>query len=207
MARLLITSGPTREYLDPVRFLSNASSGRMGAALAEAALASGYEVTLVSGPVALTYPPGAEVIPVETTAEMLSACEGVFSRCVGLIAAAAPCDYRPRVVSATKLGKTGQPRTLELVETPDILAALTAQRTTQWIVGFALETHDHRARALAKLRRKGCDWIVLNTTSALTSSHTHVHVLAGDGQVLAELQGAKTAVAARLIALCRERLG
>src|SRR5690349_25054315 len=98
MARILITSGPTRQYLDPVRYLTNASSGRMGAALAAAALELGHKVTIVSGPVEVPYPAGAEVINVVSTEEMLAAAREAFERSDGLIGAAAPCDYRPERV-------------------------------------------------------------------------------------------------------------
>ena len=95
MARVLITSGPTRQYLDPVRYLTNASSGRMGKALAEAVLAAGHQVMIVSGPVEVEYPPAAEVTNVVSTEEMLAACRELFPACDGLIGVAAPCDYRP----------------------------------------------------------------------------------------------------------------
>ncbi len=106
MARILITSGPTREYLDPVRYLSNGSSGRMGCALAGAALADGHDVTIVSGPVSVVYPERARVVPVVTTEELLAACRVEFPKCDGLIAAAAPCDYRPENVASNKIRKT-----------------------------------------------------------------------------------------------------
>ena len=106
MSRILITSGPTRQYLDPVRYLSNGSSGLMGKALAEAVLAAGHEAVIVSGPVEVRYPSAARVVPVVSTEEMLAACLDVFPQCAGLIAAAAPCDYRPRVVAAEKIRKS-----------------------------------------------------------------------------------------------------
>src|SRR5690349_14377112 len=117
MAHLLLTSGPTREYLDPVRYLTNASSGRMGRALALAALARGHRVTIVSGPVEIAYPDGVEVHRVVTTDQMLEACRKVFPACDGLIGVAAPCDYRARHVAEGKIHKTGQPLVLELIET------------------------------------------------------------------------------------------
>lgn len=147
MARILITSGPTRQHLDPVRYLTNASSGRMGRALASAAIREGHEVIVVSGPVEVEYPPTARIVPVECTEEMLAACQGVFPQCDGLIAVAAPCDFRPVIVSRSKIRKTGRPLLLELVETPDIVATLAAARTNQWMVAFALETDDRRTGA------------------------------------------------------------
>ena len=108
MPRILLTSGPTRQYLDPVRYLSNGSSGRMGKALAEAALEAGHEVVIVSGPVEVGYPQAARVLPVVSTEEMLEACLSVFPQCDGLIAAAAPCDYRPKIVASAEDPQDGR---------------------------------------------------------------------------------------------------
>ena len=145
MARILITSGPTRQYLDPVRYLTNGSSGRMGRALAAAALRRGHQVVIVSGPVAIDYPSQAEVIGVISTEQMLEAAREQFASCQGLIGVAAPCDYRPLQVHPQKIAKTGEPLVLQLIETPDVVATLSAgKRPDQWVVGFALETQDHR---------------------------------------------------------------
>ncbi len=130
MPRILITSGPTRQYLDPVRYLTNASSGRMGEALATAAVDAGHEVVVVSGPVDVAYPPAAEVVPVVSTEEMLEACLDVFPTCDGLIAVAAPCDYRPMVVAPHKIRKTGEPLQLHLVETPDVALMVSYDEVT-----------------------------------------------------------------------------
>src|SRR5690349_23305666 len=113
--RILITAGPTREYLDDVRYLSNDSSGRMGYALAEAAIAAGHSVVLVSGPVHLPHPPGCEMIPVQTTTQMRDACVASFPKCDGVIAAAAVCDYKPKNRVQGKIAKTGDPITLEMI--------------------------------------------------------------------------------------------
>jgi phosphopantothenoylcysteine decarboxylase/phosphopantothenate--cysteine ligase len=207
MARILITSGPTRQYLDPVRYLTNGSSGRMGQALAAAALARGHRVVVVSGPVAIDYPPQAEVRRVISTEEMLAACQELFPECDGVIGAAAPCDYRPLRVAEQKIAKTGQPLRLELVETPDIMATLGAcKRRDQWLVGFALETDDHRFRALTKLERKSCDLMVLNGPSAMDAVQTQVEVIDRAGQVLARWEGTKRQVADRLIELIEVHL-
>ena len=157
MARILITSGPTRQYLDPVRYLTNASSGRMGRALAASALAAGHEVIIVSGPVEVEYPAGATVVPVVSTEDMLRECQAVFGSCDGMIGVAAPCDYRPVKVAPGKINKTGEPLVLHLIETPDVVATLGSTKKGQWLVGFALETDDHRLRAVAKLEKKSCD--------------------------------------------------
>src|SRR5690606_21763254 len=141
----------TREYLDDVRFLSNASSGRMGYAIAEAAAQRGHAVVLVSGPVALPAPAGCEIHQVETTGQMLAACLAQFSNCDGVIGAAAVRDYQPRTRISCKLKKSGAPLTLELVETADILAELGARKEQRFVVGFALEAQEARANALGKL--------------------------------------------------------
>jgi phosphopantothenoylcysteine decarboxylase/phosphopantothenate--cysteine ligase len=206
MARILITSGPTRQYLDPVRYLTNASSGRMGRALAEAALALGHEVVIVSGPVEIDYPTAAKVVPVVSTEEMFSAASHVFESCDGLIGAAAPCDYRPVRVESHKITKTGQPLELSLMETDDVVATLGQRKGRRWVVGFALETEDHRLRALAKLERKHCDLVISNGPAAIASPDNTVEVLAPDGTVLATLAGPKEKVAAGILGLIQERL-
>jgi phosphopantothenoylcysteine decarboxylase / phosphopantothenate---cysteine ligase len=206
MARILITSGPTRQYLDPVRYLTNASSGRMGRALALAALAHGHEVTIVTGPVDLEYPAAAKVIPVVSTEEMLAACREPFAKCDGLIGVAAPCDYRPVHVQTNKIAKTGAPLELHLIETEDVVATLGARKQRQWLVGFALETEDHRLRALAKLERKHCDLMVLNGPQAMDSLHNTVEVIAPDGQVIGSFDGTKEAVAEQIFAIITGRL-
>ena len=206
MARILITSGPTRQYLDPVRYLTNASSGRMGAALAGCALQSGHDVTIISGPVALSYPPGAEVIPVVSTEELLEAARQAFSKCDGLIGVAAPCDYRPIRVADEKIKKDGEPLVLHLIETPDVVATLGAEKGDRWVVGFALETSDHRFRAITKLQRKRCDLIVLNEPSAMDSEDNHVEVLNPAGQVVLESSGEKEAVAEDIFRVIEQNL-
>lgn len=199
--RILITAGPTREYLDDVRYLSNASSGRMGYALAEAALAAGHEVHLISGPVALPPPPGAEVVAVETTDQLLAACDAVWNDCDGVIATAAACDYRPASRFPGKLAKTGVSLELELVETADVLAELGRKKGDRWIVGFALESEEFaHVNALRKLKEKNCDAIVLNRPTAIGSEDNSVEVINGAGQTVARFAGRKTAIAGELIA-------
>ena len=159
MAKILITSGPTRQYLDAVRYLTPASRGRMGRGLAIAALEAGHEVVVVSGPVEVEYPPTVRRVRVVSTEEMLAAAAAEFAGCDGLIGAAAPCDYRPVRVEPGKIAKTGEPIDLRLVETDDVVATRGAEMGSRWGVGFALEAEDHRLRALAKLERKHCDLI------------------------------------------------
>lgn len=206
-ARILITSGPTRQYLDPVRYLTNASSGRMGASLAQAGLAQGHEVVVVSGPVSIAYPKATEVIEVLTTDEMLAVAGELFPKCDGAIGAAAPCDYMPRQVSDEKLSKTGQPLQLELIETPDVIAMLgQSKRADQWVVGFALETDDRRFRATVKLQKKHCDLMVSNGPEAIDAADNHVELLDTRGDVIETISGDKPHVATRLLHHIHNRL-
>ena len=204
---ILITAGPTREYLDDVRFLSNASSGKMGYALAQAACEAGHDVVLVSGPVGLVPPAGCEFHAVETTGEMYDACLKHFPRCRGVIGAAAVCDYRPRQRSAGKIAKTGMPLPLELVETPDILAELGRRKGDRWVIGFALESQNSRENALRKLKSKGCDAIVLNHPSAIGAEATRVELIDRQGLTVAVWQAGKIEIARNLVAWIDTHLG
>lgn len=158
---VLITAGPTREHLDPVRVLTNPSTGRMGFALAEAAFARGAEVTLITGPTELILPLGVAAHRVETTEEMQRAVQAMVKRADLLIMAAAPADYRPAARAATKRPRANGSFTIELEATPDILASLKRPKRCV-VVGFALETGDGLRRARAKLRDKDLDYIILN---------------------------------------------
>jgi phosphopantothenoylcysteine decarboxylase/phosphopantothenate--cysteine ligase len=179
----------------------------MGSALAAAALNLNHEVVIVSGPVSVDYPSGAEVIPVVTTAQMLKAASDTFHSCDGVIGAAAPCDYKPRLVQTQKISKTGQPLTIELIETADVVATLgQAKRDDQWVVGFALETEDQRFRAIVKLERKHCDLMVSNGPSAIDASDNQVELLDSLGNVLASIDGTKQHVADRLLEQIDQRL-
>ncbi|MBN2578616.1 MAG: phosphopantothenoylcysteine decarboxylase [Pirellulales bacterium] len=206
MSRILITSGPTRQYLDPVRYLTNASSGRMGAALAAAALAAGHRVAVVTGPVDVTYPAGAEVYPVVSTEEMLAECLRLFPDCDGLIAAAAPCDYRPESVARHKIRKNNDALKLRLIETPDVVAALAEIKTRQWIVAFALETEDLRMRALQKLEKKSCDLIVANGPETIHAPTARVEILDPTGAIVANFSGTKEDVSRGIISVINSRL-
>lgn len=206
MATILITSGPTRQHLDPVRYLTNASSGRMGAALARAACELGHQVVVVSGPVEVEYPQECRVVEVVSTEEMLEASRYEFESADGLIGAAAPCDYRPIKVASDKIAKTGEPLRLELVETDDIVATLGAIKGSRWVVGFALETQDHRLRALAKLERKHCDLMVSNGVEAMNSLDNRVEILDPQGGVIEMFAGTKQEVARGVLRVVDERL-
>lgn len=163
--RVLVTAGPTYEGIDPVRFIGNRSSGKMGVAIAEVIAERGGEVVLVLGPSALKPEmPGLTVVRVETAQEMYDAAVAAFPSCQTAIMAAAVADYRPAEMATQKIKKTGDTLTLTLVKNPDIAAALGQQkRPDQRLVGFALETNDAEANAQDKLRRKRMDYIVMNT--------------------------------------------
>ncbi len=167
---VLVTAGPTREPLDPVRFLSNHSSGKQGYAIAGALAAAGARVTLVSGPVSVPVPQNVDLVPIETARDMLEACESALPADV-FISVAAVADWRPSRAAAKKMklkeGEGDPHPTLELSENPDILATLSRKkkRRPSLVIGFAAETHDVEDLAVAKLKRKRCDWIVANDVS------------------------------------------
>lgn len=161
----LVTSGPTYEPIDPVRFLGNRSSGKQGHAIAEALRDAGARVTLVAGPVAIADPQGVAVQHVTTAREMLAACEAALPVDVA-ICAAAVSDWRARRVSKQKIKKQGKPPVLELVENPDILRTLSRSKSRpSLVIGFAAETGSLLKNARAKRKAKGCDWIVANDVS------------------------------------------
>ena len=202
--RALVTSGPTREPLDPVRYISNHSSGRQGHAIARALAEAGATVTLVSGPVQEPDPAGVTVVRVETAVEMLRAAEAALPADIA-VCAAAVADWRPAVVPEGKIKKKAgdAPPAIELVENPDILRTLSAGATRPGlVVGFAAETGDLEAKARAKLARKGCDWILANDVSPGTGvfggSMNQVLLLTGDGPADAWPELDKLALARRL---------
>jgi phosphopantothenoylcysteine decarboxylase/phosphopantothenate--cysteine ligase len=160
--RIVVSAGPTREALDPVRFLSNPSTGKMGYAVARVAARRGAEVTLVTGPVDLPCPPGLERVPVTTAAEMAGAVRAAAKHAHVVVMAAAVADYRPATSSGQKMAKGAGPLTVELERTEDILAGLAADAQERILVGFAMETGDLLAKARAKLQRKDLDLLVAN---------------------------------------------
>lgn len=159
--KILITAGPTREFLDPVRFLSNLSTGEMGYAIARAARRKHYQVTLVSGPVALKPPVGVRCIPIMTAAQMKRVCEELFPKQDCLIMAAAVCDFEPMRSQQHKI-PSSKGLVLKLRRTPDILAGLARRKGDRKVIGFCLETRDLIPRAVAKLKKKNLDGIVAN---------------------------------------------
>ena len=182
---VLITSGPTREWLDPVRFICNPSSGKMGFALAREALARGAKVTVVSGPTALRAPYGANVLSVETTDEMAGAVGEHLSHSDVLIGAAAPVDFRPERRAVDKIKKTGDGLAVRLVPTPDILADAAGDKGTRIHVGFAAESQQVTQNAAKKLDAKGLDLIVANDITApgsgFAADTNEVVILSRDG--------------------------
>ena len=166
----------------------------------------GHDVVVISGPVDVAYPVAVRVVNVVSTEEMLAAASEEFEKCDGLIGAAAPCDYRPVRVESHKIAKTGQPIDLHLVETDDVVATLGQSKGRRWVVGFALETEDHRLRALAKLEKKCCDLMVSNGPQAISAHDNEVEVITPAGDVIAVLKGSKESVATRILAIIEQRL-
>jgi phosphopantothenoylcysteine decarboxylase/phosphopantothenate--cysteine ligase len=201
---VLVTAGPTREHVDPVRYLSNESSGRMGFELAAAAARAGDRVTLVAGPVGLPTPPGVERIDVVSAREMQLAARRAFRRSDVLFMCAAVADWRPRRKRTGKWRKESESKDIaiiEMVRNPDILAGLARRKGRRLVIGFALETGAGEARARAKLRRKGADYIVLNDERALGAVRTSVTILGRDGSRRSLARRTKRAVAEELVRL------
>jgi phosphopantothenoylcysteine decarboxylase/phosphopantothenate--cysteine ligase len=164
---LLVTAGPTREYIDDVRFLSNPSTGKMGFACAESAARKGHRVTLVTGPTGLPDPKGVRTVRVVSAREMLRAAKEAYPEVDAVIATAAVSDYRPARRARGKRKKGEKEISLPLVRNPDILATLGRKKGNRVLIGFALEVRNARANALKKCREKNLDWIVLNGPSSL----------------------------------------
>lgn len=207
--RVMLTAGPTREAIDPVRYISNSSSGKMGFALAAAAAEAGANVTLVAGPVSLPTPAGVSRIDVVTAAEMHTAVMTRVADCDVFIGCAAVADYRAADIAPQKIKKTGETLELHLVRNPDIIAAVAAHRPRPFTVGFAAETNDLLVHARQKLERKGLDLVIANDVSrsdiGFGSDHNEVQVVSITGES-APLAGTKRAVARALIAEISHRL-
>ncbi|WP_269526242.1 phosphopantothenoylcysteine decarboxylase [Coraliomargarita parva] len=203
--RCLITAGPTREFIDPVRFISNPSTGKMGFALAEAAVDAGWTVDLVAGPVALEEPDGVILYPVVTAEEMLHQVDALFDACDILIMTAAVSDFRPKVQHAKKEKKGDASMTIEFERTVDILKTMTERKAQQTVVGFAAETHDIRAYAERKMKEKRCDYIVANKVGQLgtgfAADTNEVLLIAADGSSTLLGPDSKQAIARELITL------
>jgi phosphopantothenoylcysteine decarboxylase/phosphopantothenate--cysteine ligase len=211
--RFLITAGPTREAIDPVRYLSNRSSGKMGYAIAEAAIEAGNEVILISGPVEIDRPRGAAVIPISTSDQMFGAVHQQAPNCDVLVMCAAVADYKPAKVSKSKIKKRDANLSLELIPTRDILASLPTNRK-YFVVGFAAETENVEANARRKLQEKHCDIVVANDVSrddfGMESDENEVTILFRDGEKEKISRAPKKIVARELIKIfenvCEKRL-
>lgn len=201
---MLVTAGPTREAIDPVRYLTNESSGRMGFEIAAAAARRGDRVTLIAGPVHLPTPPGVRRIDVISARELLAAARAAFRRADALFMCAAVADWRPRRKYAGKWRKENvreEVAIIELVRNPDVLATLARRKGRRLVVGFALETGRGEGRARAKLARKNLDYVVLNDARVLGAERTTVTILGRDGSRSRLARRTKRAVAERLVAL------
>ena len=203
----LITAGGTREYIDPVRFISNASSGRMGYALARAAVWGGHKATLIST-CELQPPVGVEFVGVESASEMFAAVKRYFDKCDCLIMVAAVADYTPVRPAKSKIKKQNKSLSIKLKPTADILKWAGRQRRViskkskgQIVVGFALEDKAIRSRAEKKLREKNLDMIIANSPDAIGSDKSTVHIKTSNGGWIKIEDATKTIIAKRIIAL------
>jgi phosphopantothenoylcysteine decarboxylase/phosphopantothenate--cysteine ligase len=206
---LLVTAGPTREHLDPVRFISNRSRGKMGFAIAGAARTRGHDVTLIAGPVALATPPGVLRLDVVSARDMLAAVRERLPAADALIMVAAVADWRPRRCSDLKLKKRDMHPVLELEANPDILAAMGPLKGERLFVGFAAETGDPLPEARRKLAAKGLDLIVANDVAQADAGFgvdtNRVTLIARDGTVTPLPVLSKEAVAERIVAWVEQR--
>jgi phosphopantothenoylcysteine synthetase/decarboxylase len=200
--RFVVTAGPTREALDPVRFLSNRSSGKMGYAIAEAALAAGHSVILISGPASLMPPEGAELIRITSGDELYEKVQQAAPLCDVLVMCAAVSDYKPASFAPEKTKKHSAPFTLELIPTRDILASLPSDRS-YLVAGFAAETHDLEKNARAKLLAKNCDLIIANdvsgSDSGMESDENAVIIFFRDGETKTISRAPKKVIAFELV--------
>lgn len=203
--RILVTAGPTREFLDDVRFLSNPSSGRMGFACAKAAARAGHQVLLVTGPVELPDPPGVRTVRVVSAHDMHRAALRAWPRMHAAIMTAAVGDYRPARRVAGKIKKSASPLTLKLVRTRDILLELGRRKGRRLLVGFALETADGPRQALLKYERKNLDFIVLNGPASFGAGRMDADVYR-EGAVAKRFRGAPKDAVARWLVAALERL-
>jgi len=205
--RFLITAGPTREPIDPVRFLSNRSSGKMGYAIAEAAIESRHEVVLISGPVAVARPHGAAVIPVSTSEEMFEAVQAQVRNCDLLVMCAAVADYKPVAVFTKKLKKRDAKLSLELIPTRDILSSLPKTRK-YFVVGFAAETESIETNARKKLLKKNCDIIVANDARiGMESDENEVEIYFRGGEKKGIPRASKKIIARELVKIFEKYFG
>lgn len=197
--KILVSAGPTREYFDSVRFISNPSSGKMGYALAREAARRGHEVTLVSGPVALKDPANVRVFRVTSAEEMSRACKRAWTSADVAIMTAAVCDYRPRDRLDRKLAKQAKPRRVALEPTEDIAGTLGKRKAGRLLVCFAMEDHDPHAHAERKLVKKKCDLIVLNGPENVGGDEATVEIYTPADGWSDPVRGTKTQIARHLV--------
>lgn len=199
--RILVTAGPTREYLDPVRYLSNASSGKMGFSIAAEAARRGHHVVLISGPVELPSPPGVDLVRVVSTKQMLEACLSRFEGCDAAIMAAAVCDYRPVRRAPRKIKRQTRGRSIRLVPTEDICRRLGTIKGNRVVIGFALEDRNYHRHAEIKLHCKHCDAIVLNRFDVIGADEAEIEFFQLGRGWSKPAAGTKLKVAARIMDL------
>jgi phosphopantothenoylcysteine decarboxylase/phosphopantothenate--cysteine ligase len=201
--RVLVTAGPTREYIDSVRFITNASSGRMGYACAAAALAAGHEVTLIAGATTARLPQGIHrLIHITSADDLKAALAKEFDRCDALIMAAAVGDFTVKRPWRRKLPRAGGPVTITLIPTEDILAGLGRRRRAgQVLVGFAVEDRRKLEKARREMLEKNCDYLVLNTPAAMGASSSWACILTRQGLALPWGERSKAALARKIVAL------
>ena len=208
--RFVVTAGPTREAIDPVRFISNRSSGKMGYAIAEAALARGNEVTLISGPASIAAPRGMQLVSITTSDELYDAVHRAVRACDVLVMCAAVSDYKPAAPAKRKMKKRKTPFALKLIPTRDVLASLPKKNRRYLVVGFAAETHDLKINAQKKLRRKNCDLIVANDVSrrdaGMESDENEVMIFFRNGESQKISRTSKKIIARELVKIISKML-
>lgn len=203
----LITAGPTREYLDPVRFISNASSGKMGYVLAEVARRSGAEVILISGPTDILPPEGVKTIFVESALDMEREVLNHFPRCDVVIASAAVSDYRPEKKEKEKIKTNLKRRSINLIRNPDILYQLGKRKGAKFLIGFALETRALEENAREKLKEKNLDMIIVDTPEAISQDEATVKIFTKSGKKIFLRKMKKEKIAERIISELKESMG
>lgn len=208
--RFVVTAGPTREAIDPVRFLSNRSSGKMGYAIAEAALAAGHQVNLISGPTCLPHPVGARFISITTSDELYQQVLRAVRNCDVLVMCAAVADYKPAKLERQKIKKRKDCLSLRLIPTRDILLSLAKRELNCLVVGFAAETHQLKKHAQKKLRTKKCDIIIANdvskSNSGMESDVNAVTIFFRNGDSQKISRASKKKIASKLVKIISEML-
>ncbi len=199
--RILVNAGPTREYFDTVRFISNPSTGKQGFAIARAARDRGHQVVLVAGPVDLPDEQGVKMIRVTTAAEMADACKTEFEKCDGAVLTAAVSDYRPSEQIGHKRAKSDRPLQVQLEPTEDICAALGRTKGGRVVIGFAMDDRDGERRAQAKLKRKNCDAIVANGPKNIGSDRATIRILHSQDGWSEPISGTKKDIARHVISV------